>query len=106
MAAQPSKSKRRPSARSAARGLGAKVFVPWSLYETVAEWNFYPIPSDPARILDIPRAQARFVDRAAIPSIVGSGVTVWGEELLTHVPLPPIRQNSLKPRKLVTPSDK
>jgi len=42
----------RPSARSAARGLGARVFVPWSLYETVAEWNFYPIPGDPTRILD------------------------------------------------------
>ncbi len=42
----------RPSANSAARGLGAKVFVPWSLYETVAEWNFYPIAGDPARILD------------------------------------------------------
>ena len=33
-------------------GLGAKVFVPWSLYETVAEWNFYPIAGDPTRILD------------------------------------------------------
>jgi hypothetical protein len=32
--------------------LGAKVFVPWSLYETVAEWNFYPIQGDPARIMD------------------------------------------------------
>jgi Concanavalin A-like lectin/glucanases superfamily len=42
----------RPSANSAAQGLGAKVFVPWSLYETVAEWNFYPIPGDPTRILD------------------------------------------------------
>ncbi len=42
----------RPSAGSTARGLGAKVFVPWSLYETVAEWNFYPIPGDSARILD------------------------------------------------------
>ena len=42
----------RPSAGSAARGLGAKVFVPWSLYETVGEWNFYPIPGDPTRILD------------------------------------------------------
>ena len=42
----------RPSANSIARGLGAKVFVPWSLYETVAEWNFYPIPGDPTRILD------------------------------------------------------
>ncbi len=42
----------RPSANSAARGLGAKVFVPWSLYETVGEWNFYPIQGDPTRILD------------------------------------------------------
>jgi hypothetical protein len=42
----------RPSSHSAARGLGAKVFVPWSLYETVAEWNFCPIEGDPARILD------------------------------------------------------
>jgi hypothetical protein len=32
--------------------LGVKVFVPWSLYETVGEWNFYPIPGDPTRILD------------------------------------------------------
>jgi len=42
----------RPSANSAARSLGAKVFVPWSLYETVGEWNFHPIQGDPARILD------------------------------------------------------
>jgi hypothetical protein len=42
----------RPSVNSAARGLGAKVFVPWSLYETVGEWNFYPIQGDPSRILD------------------------------------------------------
>ena len=42
----------RPSAGSAARGLGTKVFVPWSLYETVAEWHFNPTAGDPARILD------------------------------------------------------
>ncbi|HEX4796563.1 MAG TPA: LamG domain-containing protein [Humisphaera sp.] len=42
----------RPAADSAARGRGAKVFVPWSLYETVAEWNFCPIEADPTRILD------------------------------------------------------
>jgi hypothetical protein len=42
----------RPSAESAARGQGARVFVPWSLYETVGEWNFYPIPGDPTRIMD------------------------------------------------------
>ena len=42
----------RPSTHSAARGRGAKVFVPWSLYETVGEWNFCPIQGDPTRILD------------------------------------------------------
>ena len=42
----------RPSTNSAGRGLGAKVFVPWSLYETVGEWHFYPIEGDPTRILD------------------------------------------------------
>jgi hypothetical protein len=42
----------RPSTDSAAHGRGAKVFVPWSLYETVAEWNFDPLPGDPTRILD------------------------------------------------------
>lgn len=42
----------RPSNNSAARGRGAKVFVPWSLYETVGEWNFHPIQGDPTRIID------------------------------------------------------
>ena len=42
----------RPSLGSAARGRGARVFVPWSLYETVAEWHFCPIQGDPGRILD------------------------------------------------------
>ena len=42
----------RPSANSAARGRAAKVFVPWSLYETVGEWNFCPIQGDPTRIMD------------------------------------------------------
>lgn len=50
------------------------------------------LSGDPARILGIPRAQARFVDRVAVPSIVASGVTVWGEHLLDAVPLPPIRR--------------
>ena len=50
------------------------------------------LSGDPARILGISRAQAWFVDRVAIPSIVGSGVTVWGEALLADVLLPPIRR--------------
>ena len=31
---------------------GVKVFVPWSLFANVAEWNFYPAGNDPSRILD------------------------------------------------------
>lgn len=50
------------------------------------------LSGDPARILDISAVQARFVDRVAIPSIVGSGVTIWGEDLLTQVTLLPIRR--------------
>jgi hypothetical protein len=50
------------------------------------------LSGEPARILGISRAQAAFVDRIAIPSIVASGVTVWGEDLLAHVPLPVIRR--------------
>ena len=42
----------RPTSESAARDLGAKVFVPWGLYETVAEWHFTPLPGDPQRIID------------------------------------------------------
>lgn len=45
-----------------------------------------------ARILDLRPAQAIFVDRVVIPSIVASAVTVWGEELLPRIPLPPIRR--------------
>jgi hypothetical protein len=50
------------------------------------------VSGDPARVLGIARSQARFVDRIAIPSIVASGTTVWGEELLATVPLPRIRR--------------
>jgi hypothetical protein len=37
-------------------------------------------------ILAIPSIQARFVDRATIPSIVRSGVTIAGEDLRSRVP--------------------
>lgn len=50
------------------------------------------LSGNPARLLDISPAQARFVDRVAIPSIVLSGITLWGEDLLGSVPLPPIRR--------------
>lgn len=50
------------------------------------------LSGEPGRILGIARTQAVFVDRAAIPSIIASGRTVWGEDLLGEVPLPPIRR--------------
>lgn len=31
---------------------GVKVFVPWSLYAPVGEWNFYPAGDDPTNIID------------------------------------------------------
>ena len=37
---------------SAAIDRGVKCFVPWPLYATVGEWNFYPAGDDPTRIMD------------------------------------------------------
>ncbi len=42
----------RLSKNSEAIDKGVKVFVPWSLYAMVGEWNFYPAGDDPARIMD------------------------------------------------------
>jgi hypothetical protein len=50
------------------------------------------LSGDAGRILGLPKIQTVFVDRIAVPSILGSGVTLWGENLLTRVPLPPIRR--------------
>ena len=40
----------RPTA--AAYGKGVRVFVPWGLYATVGEWDFYHAGNDPTLILD------------------------------------------------------
>ena len=50
------------------------------------------LSGDPGRILGISALQAFFVDRVAIPSILTSGLTFWGEHVLPHVPFPPIRR--------------
>jgi predicted nucleotidyltransferase len=50
------------------------------------------LSANAAAILGVPAAQALFVDRVVIPSIVFSAVTVWGEELLGEIVLPPIRR--------------
>jgi hypothetical protein len=50
------------------------------------------LSGDPGRMLNLKPAQAFFVDRVVIPSIVFSAVTVGGEELLAQIHLPPIRR--------------
>lgn len=37
---------------SAAKDKGVRAFVPWGLYATVGEWNFYRDPGDPTHIMD------------------------------------------------------
>jgi len=48
-----------------------------------------------ARIMSLNPAQAFFVDRIVILGILSSAMTVWGEELLAHIPLPPIRRRDI-----------
>ncbi len=48
----PAKRDFRLSDGSAAIDQGVKVFVPWSLYANVAEWNFYPVGNDPTDLID------------------------------------------------------
>jgi predicted nucleotidyltransferase len=50
------------------------------------------VSANAAAIFGVPAAQALFVDRVVIPSIVFSAVTVWGEDLLGEIVLPPIRR--------------
>jgi len=50
------------------------------------------ISGDVARVLDLRRWEAWFVDRIVFASIVASAVTVWGEDLLPRVPVPPVRR--------------
>jgi hypothetical protein len=50
------------------------------------------LSGNPGRILGLHRIQTIFVDRIAVPSIVDSGRTVWGENLLGRVVPPPVRR--------------
>jgi hypothetical protein len=50
------------------------------------------LSGDIGRILDLPRWQAACVDRGVLGHIVSSGITVFGEELLPHVPVAPVRR--------------
>lgn len=50
------------------------------------------LSGDSGRILGIPKAQALFVDRIAVASIITSGKIIYGENILSRVPLQPIRR--------------
>ncbi|HEV2146303.1 MAG TPA: nucleotidyltransferase domain-containing protein, partial [Longimicrobiaceae bacterium] len=50
------------------------------------------LSGDVARILGLRPVEALFTDRIVLASIVDSAVTVWGEDLLPRVPVPPIRR--------------
>ena len=45
-----------------------------------------------ARVLDLRRLEAPFVDRIVFATIMASAVTVWGEDLLPGIPVPPVRR--------------
>jgi predicted nucleotidyltransferase len=50
------------------------------------------VSGEVGRILGIKPVQAAFVDRAVLPTILHSAMTVWGEDILPHVPVQPIRR--------------
>jgi predicted nucleotidyltransferase len=45
-----------------------------------------------ARVFSLRAAEALFVDRIVLASVIVSAKTFWGEELLPLIPLPPIRR--------------
>ena len=50
------------------------------------------LSGDIGRILGVHPSQARFIDRIVLANLVGSGITVWGEELLPLIPVAPIHR--------------
>src|SRR5262245_29115763 len=50
------------------------------------------ISGDVARVLDLRPWEAAFVDRIVFASIIASAMTVWGEDLVPKVPIPPVRR--------------
>ena len=47
---------------------------------------------DVARVFGLRAAEKLFVDRIVLASVIVSAKTVWGEELLPLIPLPPLRR--------------
>jgi predicted nucleotidyltransferase len=50
------------------------------------------LSGDVARVFGLRAVEELFVDRIVLASVVVSAKTVWGEELLPRVPLPPLRR--------------
>jgi len=50
------------------------------------------LSGDAARVFSLRAAEALFVDRIVLASVIVSAKTVWGEELLPLVTLPPVRR--------------
>jgi predicted nucleotidyltransferase len=50
------------------------------------------VSADVARVLGLTAVEMLFVDRTVFASIIASSVTVWGEDLLPHISLKPIRR--------------
>ncbi len=50
------------------------------------------VSADVARVLGLTAVEVLFVDRTVFASIIASSVTVWGEDLLPHISLKPIRR--------------
>jgi hypothetical protein len=82
--------KQHPYQRSALEGIADRITANVRSFFVCTRGDL--LSGDPARILDLSAMQALCVDRVAIPSIIGSGVTIWGEDLLPEVPFPPIRR--------------
>jgi predicted nucleotidyltransferase len=50
------------------------------------------LSGDVARVLDLRTWEAFFVDRIVFASIMTSAITVWGEDLVPRVEVPPVRR--------------
>ncbi|MGB8261899.1 MAG: nucleotidyltransferase domain-containing protein [Terracidiphilus sp.] len=50
------------------------------------------ISGDAARVFGLRTVEKLFVDRIVLASVIGSAKTVWGEELLPLITLPPLRR--------------
>jgi hypothetical protein len=50
------------------------------------------LSGDAMRVFGLRRVEALLVDRIVFANVIASAVTVWGEDLLSHVPVPPVRR--------------